>query len=103
MTYEEIKAAVEELPVAERLRLVEAVSRSVREILEATVTIGNGAHDTDEAWRKDFEAERARLLKDIPQESSAHRTFGMLRAPARPPTDEEIREDYTNYLMRKHA
>lgn len=103
MTYAEIKAAVEQLPVAERLRLVEEVSRSVREILEPKNVAGNSTDKRDEAWREEFEAERARLLKDVPPESSAHRTFGMLRTSAHPPTDEEIREDYTNYLMRKYA
>lgn len=103
MTYAEIKAAVEQLPVAEQLRLVEEVSRSVREILEPNIVADNGTRNTDEAWRKEFEAERVRLLEEVPPESSAHRTFGMLRTSAHPPTDEEIREDYTNYLVRKYS
>ena len=86
MTYEEIKAAVEQWPVAEQLRLVEEISHSVRATLEPDVPGG-----TQRAWREEFEAERARLLRDIPPESSAHRTFGMLRTSAHPPTDEEIR------------
>lgn len=98
MTYEEVKAAVEQWPVAEQLRLVEEVSRSVRATPEPDAAGGaNGA------WQKEFEADRARLLKDIPPESSAHRTFGMLRSSAHPPTDEEIREDYTDYLSRKYS
>jgi hypothetical protein len=98
LTYEELKAEVEQWPVAERLRLVEEISHSVRATLEPDAAVG-----ADEAWREEFEAERARLLKDIPPESSAHRTFGMLRVSARPPTDEEIREDYTDYLIRKYS
>ncbi|MGI8857875.1 MAG: hypothetical protein ACR2JW_19230 [Thermomicrobiales bacterium] len=98
MTYEEIKAEVERLPVAEQLRLLEEVSRSVRETLEP-----DAVRDGHETWRKEFEAERARLLKDIPPESSTHRLLGILRASEHAPTDEEIREDYTDYLTRKYS
>jgi hypothetical protein len=98
MTYEEIKAVVEQWPVAERLRLVEETSHSVRETLKP-----DGTGGANEAWREEFEAERARLLKDIPPESSAHQLLGILRASEHAPTDEEIRGDYTNYLIRKYS
>jgi hypothetical protein len=98
MTYEEIKAEVEQWPVAERLRLVEEISHSVRETLKPDTTDG-----ANKAWREEFEAERARLLKDIPPESSVHRLLGILRTSEHAPTDEEIREDYTNYLIRKYS
>lgn len=98
MTYEEIKAEVERWPVAERLRLVEEISYSVRETLKP-----DAADGANEAWRAEFEAERARLLKDIPPESSAHRLLGILRTSEHVPTDEKIREDYTNYLIRKYS
>jgi hypothetical protein len=55
MTYEEIKAVVEQWPVAERLRLVEEISHSVRETLKP-----DGTGGANEAWREEFEAERAR-------------------------------------------
>lgn len=103
MTYEEIKAEVEQWSVAEQLRLLEDVSRSVRETLEPNGAARNGTHDADAAWREEFEAERARLLKDIPPESSAHRLLGILRTSEHAPTDEEIREDHTNYLIRKYS
>ncbi|MDQ2786235.1 MAG: hypothetical protein M3Y58_14680 [Chloroflexota bacterium] len=103
MTYEEIKAEVARWPVAEQLRLLEDVSRAMRETLEPHAAARNGARDTDAAWREEFEAERARLLKDIPPESSAHRLLGILRTSEYAPTDEEIREDYTNYLIRKYS
>ncbi len=103
MTYEEIKAEVERWPVAEQLRLLGDVSRAVRETLEPSVVARNGVHNVDDEWRQEFEAERARLLKDIPPESSAHRLLGILRTSDHAPTDEEIREDYTNYLIRKYS
>lgn len=104
MTYEEIRAEVERWPVAEQLRLLEDVSRTVRENLEPSRAARNGGtHDVDDEWRQEFEAERARLLKDIPPESSAHRLLGILRTSEHALTDEEIREEYTNYLIRKYS
>jgi hypothetical protein len=104
MTYEEIKAAVEQWPVAERLRLVEEISHSVRETLEPATPTSNGRNDDDAAWRKAFEAERAELLKGVPHDSSLHQILGIARTREKiPMTKEEDREAILEYLIEKYG
>jgi hypothetical protein len=103
MTYEEIKAEVEQWPIAERLRLVEAISHSVRETLEPTTAASYGRIDDDTAWRKAFEAERAELLKGVPHDSSLHQVLGIARTREKiPMTREEDREAILEYLTEKY-
>lgn len=99
MTYEEILDNARHLPLVERLRLVEEVSRSVRESVADGASIAPELAQREETWQE----ERRRLLKDEPPESSAHKLFGILRTDAPPPTDEEIKEEYYAYLEKKYS
>lgn len=104
MTYEEIKAAVQRLPVAERLRLAEEITDSVRGTWTVSLPTANGDNKDDAAWRTEFEAERARLLEDIPADSSLHRLLGIARIREKiPMTKEEDRQVILEYLTEKYG
>ena len=102
MTYEEIKAEVERWPVAERQRLLEAISRSMREEMAQTPSSSNGSNEA--AWRTAFAAERAALLRDVPSDSSLHQLLGIARTQEKiPMTREEDREAKLAYLIEKYG
>lgn len=104
MTYEEIKAEVERWPIAEQLRLLEDVSRTVRKNLEPSVAARNGVHDVEDEWRQEFEAERTRLLKDVPADSWLHQILGIARTREKVPmTREEDRQAILEYLTEKYG
>lgn len=75
MTYQELLQAVEELTPQERLSLLQVLARSVRLDLAGS--------------------SRSIPLSDL--------LYGILRPDGTPPTDDKIREDYTDYLLRKYA
>ena len=75
MTYQELAAEIVRLPIAERLALLELVSRSVREDL----------------------APPSRT------ESLAAQLRGIAKSDEPPPTDAEVRDDYTNFLEQKYS
>ena len=75
MTYEQLFAEARRLPVSERLRLLEAIARSLRDEGEV------------------------RPLRGVP----ASKLEGLLKTDGPPPTDEELREDYVNYLIEKYS
>ena len=75
MTYQELAAAIIQLPIPERLSLLELVSRSLREDLR---------------------------LHPTPQ-SLAARLRGIARPDGPAPTDAELEHDYTTYLERKYS
>ena len=81
MSRQELLAAIEQLPLAERLSLIEAVTRRLREEIEST----------------------SRGTVELAGESVAVKLRGAFKASGEPPTDEEMREDYTNYLMEKYS
>jgi dihydroneopterin aldolase len=75
MTYEQLIEEIKQLSTEERLELLEAISRSLREELQA---------------RKQ-------------RESIASRLYGIAKPDGPPPSDEEIKEDYTRYLTEKYS
>ena len=76
MTYQEIVKKIQTLPVTERLSLLEILAHSLQtEMQEASVK------------------SRQSILAEV---------RGMLRVDPLP-GDEELREDYTNYLSEKYA
>lgn len=76
MTYQEIVKKIQTLPVAERLSLLEILAHSLQ-----TVVL------------EDNVPERKSLLAEV---------RGMLQVDPLP-TDEELKESYTNYLSEKYA
>ena len=69
------------LPIAERVEIIERISRSVREDLR------------EKSEKSD--------LKERMQAVNRLRGIAAVKGKT-PPTDEEIKEDYTNYLAEKY-
>ena len=79
MIDQELIERVTRLPVSQRLELIERLTHSLREELAAPVIATEDAVST------------VNLL------------FGILRTNDPPPTDEELKEEYTNYLIQKYS
>jgi hypothetical protein len=88
MTRQEFIEEIRRLSVADRIALIEAISRSLREDLEA-----NGAS----AGASDAADERARRL------GAVRRLRGALKFDGPPPSDEEAKEIITDYLTEKYS
>jgi hypothetical protein len=74
------------LPIAERVEIIERVSRSVRE-------------DLQENGRKQNEKE----LSIEERVNAVNRLRGIAAVEGKaPPTDEQVKEDYANYLAEKY-
>lgn len=84
MTREEIVKEARQLPIGEREAVVEEITRSIREESQ-----GNGSGTGDRTLEEKLAA--------------FHRLHGLLKTDAPPPTDEELKEDYTNYLAEKYS
>ena len=75
MTHEQLIEEIRRLPLEQRMELLELISRSVREEV------------------------RPRGRRD----SIVSRLRGIAKPDGTPPTDEEIKEDYTRYLTEKYS
>jgi len=104
MTHEEIKEAMERLPRADQLRLVREISHVSDKHLASLTSSPNDIGDDDAAWRKEFEAERMRLLKDVPPDSWLHQILGIARTREKiPMTKEDDRQAILEYLIEKYG
>jgi hypothetical protein len=75
MTQEQLINEIKQLPLEERVELLEVISRSVREEM------------------------RPRLQR----ESIVKRLRGIAKPDGPPPTDEELKDDYVRYLTEKYS
>ncbi|HEX8649567.1 MAG TPA: hypothetical protein VF708_01910 [Pyrinomonadaceae bacterium] len=75
MTHEQLIKEIRQLPLEQRMELLEVISRSVREELRP----------------------RER------RESIVSRLRGIAKPDGLPPSDEEIKEDYARYLTEKYS
>ncbi len=102
MTYEELLNEVRRLPPFQRLRLIQDVKQLVTDSFEPDAPADSDVRDgvdLHETWEED----RARILKDVPPDSSLHSILGALRTTAYVPmTKEGVREEITDYLIWKH-
>ena len=76
MTYHDMAVEIERLPLNEQLALLEVLTRSLRKTLTQSDAKKSG-----------------KSLKLV---------CGMRKPDGPMPTDEELKEDYTNYLIRKY-
>jgi len=91
MTREEIVKEARELPLAERKVAVEEITSSIQEEMQA-----NGSAARDGSSAKDESSRDEKL-------AAFYRLQGMLKTDAPPPTDEELKQDYINYLAEKYS
>ena len=87
MTHEELIQEIKQLPRDQRKALGEAILRSVQEEQLAS----------DSGPREQSEISREEKI------AAFHRLRGMLKTEGSPPTDEELKDDYINYLAEKYS
>lgn len=85
----EIIEQIIHLPIYERVEIIEKLSRSVREEMR------------EKAAKSSFEEEKELSIEERKAIVDSLRGIAAVEGKT-PPTDEEIREDYTNYLMEKY-
>jgi hypothetical protein len=94
MTQQQFIEEIKQLSVAERIALIEEISRSLREDIEKT---NGGATAASETIVPAVQSERERKIAAIRQ------LRGILKTEGQPPSDEEWKEDYVNYLTEKYS
>jgi hypothetical protein len=91
MTRQQFIEEIKQLSVTERIALIEAITRSVREELEA-----HG--ETTPSARPESEQVEGQDKLRISQ-----RLRGILKFEGEPPTDEEVKDMYADYLSEKYS
>lgn len=91
MTREEIVKEARQLPLTERKAAVEEITSSIREEMQAN---GSAAKDASHAKNESSLDEKL---------AAFYRLQGMLKTDAPPPTDEELKQDYIDYLAEKYS
>lgn len=96
MTQQQFIEEIKRLPVAERVALIEAISRGVREDLKS--------HKESLSTRMPSEPDGAQA-QDGGQEKVplSQRLYGILKFDGDPPTDEEVKDAYADYLLEKYS
>jgi len=94
MTQQEFIEEIKRLSVGDRIALLEAITRSLREDFEAN---SEGAASVEATSEANIQNERERKL------AAVHRLQGIIKFDGEPPSDEELKEDYTNYLIEKYS
>jgi hypothetical protein len=89
MSERQILEEIRQLPVAERVALIEAISRSVREDLRS-----------EEAHPSSNEAARKAGQGDVPLSQSL---LGVIEFDGEPPSDEAVKDIITDHLREKYS
>ncbi len=102
----EIINQIKHLPIAERIEIIEEVSRSVKEDLQK-----NGEKSNSIKKRKKA-VDRLRGIASVARKTpmtveeklaAVEKLHGIAAVEGKtPPTDEEIKEDYINYISEKY-
>ena len=101
MTHEELIREILQLPLEQRKELLEAVARSVNE-------------ETRRQKRSVGAVRRLRGIAKVVDQSAkqtsgedgvslSQRLYGILKFDGAPPTDEELKDLYADYLMEKYS
>jgi hypothetical protein len=86
---------IKQLSIAERIALIEAISRSLREDLEGN---GSGAGVSAD------ENPETSALNDCERKMAAvERLRGIIKFEDGPPTDEAVKDAYADYLIEKYS
>lgn len=100
---EDVIRMVERMTPPDRLRVIEAVSRSLREDIAPRESSPTDEGEIPE-WKRQLAEDRARILANVPPESSAHRLLGAFRSTEHVPmTPEEERAVVEEYLAEKYG
>ena len=95
MTQQQFVEEIKRLSVVERIGLIEAIMRSVREDLELHGKDGAvNSPEFDQTSTQSSGESRATL---------SQRLYGILKFDGDPPSDEELKDHYADYLMEKYS
>lgn len=94
MTRQQFLEEIKQLSITERIALIEAISRSLREEIEAR---GESMMHSERAGSETNPGDehKSRI-------AAVRRLQGILKTSGNPPSDEELKDDYTNYLIEKY-
>jgi ribosomal protein L7/L12 len=95
MTRQQFIEEIKQLSVAERIALIEAITRSLREDLEAGQSANSISATSDSEVTDD--SERGRKI------AAVRRLRGVAKSEGEPPSDEELKADYVNHLSEKYS
>ena len=95
MTQQQFIEEIKRLSVAERIALIETISRSLREELE--ITNGDAATSGEENPEANVQNETELKL------AAVQRLRGIIKFDGDPPTDEELKDIYTDYVIEKYS
>lgn len=95
MTQQQFIEEIKQLSVADRIALIEAISRSVREELQShEESVLAAPPDANRTEPQDFKQDKLTL---------SQRLYGIAKFDGEPPTDEEIKDAYADYLLEKYS
>jgi hypothetical protein len=95
MTQQQFLEEIKRLSIAERISLIEAISRTVLEEIEISGEKALASNDdTPEAVTR---SERERRM------AAVGRLRGVLKTSGEAPSDEQLKDDYTDYLTEKYS
>lgn len=95
MTQKQLIEQIKQLPIADRVALLEEISRSLREELEANDDAPNAASDAPASNNVEERARKA---------SAISRLRGIAKPDdGPPPSDEELNQDYIRHLTEKYS
>jgi archaellum biogenesis ATPase FlaH len=95
MTRRQIIEEIKQLSVTERIALIEAITRSLREDLETGQSAASISAASNTETADDGERER--------KIAAVRRLRGVAKSEGEQPSDEELKEDYVNYLSEKYS
>jgi hypothetical protein len=95
MTQQQFLEEIKQLSIVERIAVIEAIFRSLREDLE--ISGGNVAISGGETPQANVQEERERKI------AAVRRLRGVLKTSGNPPSDEELKDDYIKYLTEKYS
>ena len=89
MTHEELIKKIHQLPLDKRKVVLKAIERSVQ--------------DEQQAAEKTRSIDNQDQLSTEERLAAVQRLFGILKRDGEAPTDEELKEEYANYLAEKYS
>jgi ribosomal protein L7/L12 len=95
MTRQQFIEEIKQLSVTERIALIEAITRSLREDLET----GQRADSISAPGNSEITADSERERKI----AAVRRLRGIAKVGGETPSDKELKEDYVNYLSEKYS
>jgi hypothetical protein len=95
MTQQQFEEEIRRLSVEERIALIEAITHSLREDLEL--------RKNDASVNSAESSETASQDRGENGVSLSQRLYGILKFDGDPPTDEELKNHYADYLTEKYS